>query len=107
MGLSSPTNWKVAQGVDDQLAGWAKDPGREKKFSVQLCWAEAFSEASTADTARFLIRLDQSSSLDEAMKRLSELPFHVDFQADVAVLSEAPQSPSSEDPGTHGSGTDL
>ncbi|MBI4963608.1 MAG: hypothetical protein HY913_10055 [Desulfomonile tiedjei] len=84
--------WKVAQGVDDQFAGWAKDPGRERKFSVQLCWAEAFSEASTAEAARFLIRLEQSSSLDEAMKHLSELPFHVGFQTEAAA-GPAPEEP--------------
>jgi len=97
LGLSRPMKWKLAQGVDDQLAGWAKDPGRPRKFSMQFCWAEAFSEASAADAARFLVRLDQSPSLDEAMKQLSELPFHVDFQPEV-VQTPAPPPRSANPP---------
>ena len=94
LGPSGPVNWKVVQGVDDQFAGWAKDPASQRKFSVQLCWAEAFSEASAAGAPRFLIRLEKSPSLDEAMQHLSELPFHVDFQADPALLPNKVSSPS-------------
>ncbi len=92
-GFSEPMQWEVSQGVDDQLAGWAKDLGSPRKFSVQLCWAEAISEASTAESARFLVRLEQSPSLDEAMEHLSQLPFHVDFQTEAEGPSEVPPTP--------------
>ena len=95
LGFSEPIKWKIAQGVDDQLAGWAKDLVSQTRFSVQLCWAEASSEASSAYAARFLVHLEQSPSLDEAMERLSELPFHVNFQSDVVPgPDETPRLPT-------------
>jgi hypothetical protein len=90
--FSGPLKWRLAQGADDQLASWAKDLGSQRKFLMNLCWAEASSEASAAEEARFLVHLEQSPSLDEAMTRLSELPFRVDFQRDVGLAPEEPSS---------------
>jgi hypothetical protein len=76
------TEWKIARDVDDQLAAWAMRPHNSTKFQVELCWAHVSTESAEADGPRFLVNLSKSEALEDAMKRILEIPFHVNFRAD-------------------------
>ena len=87
---SEGMRWKVAQAVDDQFAAWAKDPRAAKRFHVEVCWAEAISESVGTGGPRYLIEARKTQSIDSALSRIIELPFHVDFQIEALACASTP-----------------
>ncbi len=87
---SERMRWKVAEAVDDQFAAWAKDPRAAKRFHVEVCWAEAISESVGAGGPRYLIEARKTESIDSALSRIVELPFHVDFQIEALACAPTP-----------------
>lgn len=87
---SEGMRWNVAQAVDDQFAAWAKDPRAAKRFHVEVCWAEAISESVGTDGPRYLIEARKTQSIDSALSRIIELPFHVDFQIEAVACAPTP-----------------
>jgi hypothetical protein len=91
--------WTVARDVDDQLAAWAMRPQNATKFNVELCWAHVSTESAEADGPRFLVNLSKSEALESAMKRILEIPFHVNFRADNSGHRESEETkPASHPP---------
>ncbi len=89
-------SWKPVREVDDQLAAWAKRPQSSRRFKLELSWAHVSSESAEADGPRFLIELDSSEALERAMKRILDIPFHVNFRVegpDPHQKSEEPHAP--------------
>ncbi len=82
--------WKVAEAVDDQFAAWAKEPRAAKRFHVEVCWAEAISESVGTGGPRYLIEARKTDSIDSALSRIVELPFHVDFQIEALTCAPTP-----------------
>jgi hypothetical protein len=82
--------WKPAQAVDDQFAAWAKDPQGVARFHVEVCWTEAISESIGAEGPRYLIEARKTESVDSALSRIVELPFHVDFQIETVACAATP-----------------
>jgi hypothetical protein len=76
----SGTPWTILNEVDDQFAAWARRPDTPTAFHMGFSWAEAVSEAAGGNTPRHLLALRVSQSLDEAMDRILELPFQVDYR---------------------------
>ncbi len=76
----SGSRWTILNEVDDQFAAWARKPDAPAAFRMEFSWAEAVSEAAGGDAPRHLLALRVSESLDEAMDRILELPFQVDFR---------------------------
>jgi len=74
-------SWKTAHGVDEQFAQWVREPGRARRFTGVVYWADVLSESPSADGPRFVIGLQQSQSLDGAMRRILSIPFHVAFRS--------------------------
>jgi len=87
---SEGMRWKVAPAVDDQFAAWAKDPRAAKRFHVEVCWAEAISESVGTSGPRHLIEARKTESIDSALSRIVELPFHVDFQIEALACAPTP-----------------
>jgi len=84
--------WNVAQAADDQFAAWAKDPRSTKRFHVEVCWAEAISESVGTSGPRYLVEARKTESIDSALSRIVELPFHVDFQIEAIACAPTPTS---------------
>jgi hypothetical protein len=76
--------WKIAPGVDDEFAAWARHPQSVARFEMEACWGEVLSEAGTADAPRHLTRVRRSQNLEHSMARILELPFKVDFRVEKA-----------------------
>jgi hypothetical protein len=91
-GSSHLPQWRLTEGLDEAFAQWAKNPGTERDFLVEICWAEAISESQSEDGPRYLTDMRKSEVLQDSMRRLTQLPFHVDLEP--ALCGEAP-SPSS------------
>jgi hypothetical protein len=87
---SGGMRWKLAQAVDDQFAAWAKDPQAGTRFHVEVCWAEAISESIGSEGPRYLIEARKTESIDSALSRIIELPFHVDFQIEALACAPTP-----------------
>jgi hypothetical protein len=77
--LMSPDqySWKIAGGVDDQLAEWARQPQAVNDFRITVRWAETVSEASERGGRRYVVRMERSQSLETAVGLILELPFYV------------------------------
>jgi hypothetical protein len=87
VGDSGEIMWKAVHGADDRFASWARAPQVSGTFGVDLFWAEAFSESATTGGPRFVIDLQQSNALDEAMEHIVKIPFHVAFVLDAPPAS--------------------
>ena len=74
--------WKVVPGLDPEFAQWARSAGQGDSFEVTTCWADILTETTGPQSPRFVIDMDRSESLDEAMAKIIELPYRVNFQAD-------------------------
>jgi hypothetical protein len=94
--------WKVAQAVDDQFAAWAKDPHAATRFHVEVCWAEAISESIGNEGPRYLIEARKTESIDSALSRIVELPFHVDFQIEALACAPTPTTGECAEDGDKG-----
>lgn len=74
--------WSVVNGVDPEFAEWAKNPHAPKRFQCEIFWTQAVSEASLdEDEGRFIIAMQASAGLDDGVRRIAILPFHVDFES--------------------------
>jgi len=89
-GISSLPQWSLAEGMDEAFAQWAKNPDTERDFLVEICWAEAISESESEDGPRYLTDMRKTEVLRDSMRRLTQLPFHVDLEP--ALCEEAPSS---------------
>jgi hypothetical protein len=69
--------WQVLEDVDERFARWAKDPGTEERFNVEVCWAQVVSEADSDESPRHVVKAEPVPGLDDAMARILALPFHV------------------------------
>jgi len=96
---SGVMKWNAAQAADDQFATWAKDPRSTKRFHVEVCWAEAISESVGAGGPRYLVEARKTESIDSALSRIVELPFHVDFQIEAMACAPTPTSGACADDG--------
>jgi hypothetical protein len=94
--------WKVAQAVDDQFAAWARDPHAATRFHVEVCWTEAISESIGPDGPRYLIEARKTESIDSALSRIVELPFHVDFQIEALACAPTPTTGQCAEDGDKG-----
>lgn len=72
--------WKRSHGVDAQFALWAKQPETTGRFKLDVAWADVISESATAASTRHVTGFHRSPSLDDAVKRILLLPFHVGFE---------------------------
>ncbi|MDQ7782980.1 MAG: hypothetical protein RDU20_08885 [Desulfomonilaceae bacterium] len=93
-GISRLPEWRAAEGLDEAFARWAKNPGTERDFLVEICWAEAVSESESAteEGPRYLTGMTKSEVLQDSMQRLIQLPFHVDLQP--ALCGDPPTAPT-------------
>ncbi len=87
IGDAGEIQWKAVHGADDRFANWARAPQVSGTFGVDLFWAEAFSESAVTGGPRFVIDLQQSNALDEAMEHIVKIPFHVAFVLDAPPAS--------------------
>jgi hypothetical protein len=87
----SSTEWEILEEVDDQFAAWARKPDAATAFRMEFGWAEAVSEAGGEDASRHLLALRVSPSLNEAMDRILELPFLVNFGREPKRVEPGPR----------------
>lgn len=92
--------WKRSRGVDEQFAHWAKQPERVGRFTLEVFWAEVISESAMANSTRHVSSFQRAPSLDDALKRILQLPFHVGFQREASqkLASAARPAGSVRDP---------
>ena len=57
---------------------------------MEVCWAEAISESVGTGGPRYLIEARKTQSIDSALSRIIELPFHVDFQIEALACAPTP-----------------
>jgi hypothetical protein len=74
--------WHPIEGVDEQLAYWARAPNASNQYSLEAFWAEVISEAASSGGLRYPIKGTISQQLDKAVERILELPFYVTFEKD-------------------------
>ena len=79
-GESVELKWKIQGEVDAEFTSWAIEPHNPTRFSVEIFFAEAFSESGGQDGPRFLMDLHLSESLDTALKSILDLPFCLRFE---------------------------
>ncbi len=77
--------WKLEVDENDPFIDWAKDPEHKRCFLLEVCWASALTESQGTESPRSLVKLEKSSSLDEALWRILRLPFCVDFETEGPV----------------------
>jgi hypothetical protein len=80
--FSGELRWRIMEGVDDQFAGWAKQPRAVCQLQVEAFWGEAISEAASLDAPRHLRVVRRSQILDDAVARILDIPFRVDFEVE-------------------------
>lgn len=101
-GISRLPHWRLAEQMDEAFAQWAKNPDTQRDFLVEICWAEAISEAASEDGPRYLTDMRQTEVLRDSMRRLTQLPFHVDLvpalcgEPSPPAAGPRPQEPSSK-----------
>lgn len=79
---SQMMSWRAVRGADDQFAAWAKGPHRDRRFDVQVYWAEVISESIAPQSERYIVTLQNSPVLDATITRILAIPFLIDFQID-------------------------
>ncbi|MFH1113129.1 MAG: hypothetical protein V1792_04340 [Pseudomonadota bacterium] len=78
-GSPRPPQWRPVEGIDEAFAEWAKNPSMERDFLVEIFWADAISESANEDGPRYMTDMRESEVLQDSMRRLTKLPFHVDL----------------------------
>lgn len=82
------TMWVRAEGADERLAAWAKDPNNIERFNLRIYWAEGISEMAAPKSRRSLVRIMESRDLDSFMTRIISLPLSVHFQAETEPVAK-------------------
>lgn len=97
--------WSIVDGVDPQFADWVKNPESPERFQCEVFWAQVVTETRVdEDEGRFVIAMEASAPLDDALRRIVLLPLHVNFEPAVEEPAEAanPRIPAGDGPSTRG-----
>jgi hypothetical protein len=82
-------NWEKVDGVDPAYLNWAKSQNSKMTFSMEVFWASAITESTSAEANRYLVQLERSPSINAAMEKVLEIPFRVGFKTEPLSSKES------------------
>ncbi len=89
------TPWGPQSESSNHFAAWVKDPSAEKALKLTAYWGEAKTESLRSGSPRYIVSMNSSKELDEAVTRLLPVPFNTRFSMGKSQKADAELNNSS------------